>query len=300
MPDRPWSAEAGARRPGIFLRPAVAVACVLAGLGVTPGRAAEPALVAPPVRIVPYSPTLSAMAFEMGLGDRVVGVTRWARLPAGEQRPIVGDAASADIEALLAVRPDVILVQGERIAGFDALARLAPSIRVESVRIERLDEIAPAARRLAALAGGGDAAEAAVVRFERTLADLRAAPVPAVRPRVLFVLGTTRPTVAGPGTFVADLIGLCGGVNAGDEIPGRVLWRSADLETIARAAPDVVVCQAGEGTSAEAARAWWRAREILPAARSGRVFAVAEPEWTLPSLHLASLAPRLKAMISPP
>ncbi|OQW97782.1 MAG: hypothetical protein BWK77_00885 [Verrucomicrobia bacterium A1] len=291
-------AEAAARGPGISLRPAVAVACVLAGMFSTPGRAADPAPVAAPVRIVPYSPALSAMAFEMGLGDRVVGVTRWARLPAGERRPVIGDAASVDVEGLLSVRPDVILVQGERIAGLDTLARLAPSVRVESVRIERLDEIAPAARRLAVLAGGGEAAEAAVLRFERTLADLRAAPTPAARPRVLFVLGTTRPTVAGPGTFIADLIGLCGGTNAGDDVPGRVLWRAADLETIARAAPDVIVCQAGEGISAEAARAWWMARELIPAARNGRVFAVAEPEWTIPSLHLATLAPRLKEMIS--
>lgn len=293
------TAEAEARRPGLSLRPVVAVACVLSGLFPAPGRSADPAPAAPSVRIVPYSPSLSAMAFEMGLGDRVVGVSRWSRLPAGEKRPIVGDAAAVDVEGLLSVRPDVILVQGERIAGLDALARLAPSVRVESVRIERLDEIAPAARRLAALAGGGDAAEAAVVRFERTLAALRAAPAPAVRPRVLFVLGTTRPTVAGPGTFIADLIGLCGGTNAGDDIPGRGLWRSADLETISLAAPDIVVCQAGEGASAGAARAWWLARELLPAARSGRVVAVAEPEWTIPSLHIAALAPRLKEMISP-
>lgn len=293
------SADAGARRLGIRLRPILAVAGILAGPGFAAARAADSAPRATPVRIVPYSPTLSAMAFEMGLGDRVVGVTRWARLPAGERRPVIGDAASVDVEGLLAVRPDAILVQGERIAGLDALARLAPSVRVESVRIERLNDIAPAARRLAALAGGGESAEAAVVRFERTLADLRAAPAPAIRPRVLFVLGTTRPTVAGPGTFIADLIGLCGGTNAGNEVSGRAAWRATDLESIARAAPDVVICQAGEGASVGAARAWWLARTLIPAARSGRVFAVDEPEWTIPSLGIAGFVPALRKMIDP-
>lgn len=252
------------------------------------------------VRLVPYSPTLSAMAFEMGLGDRVVGVTRWARLPHGEKRPVVGDAASVDVEALLAVRPDVILVQGERIDGFDAIARLAPAVRIETVRIERLDDIAPAARRVASLARGGPDAEASVARFEQTLAGMRTAGTTNPTPRVLFVLGTTRPTVAGPGTFMADLIDLCGGRNAGDDIPGRALWRAADLESIARAAPDVVICQSDAGSSAAAAREWWMARTLVPAARKGRVFVVDESEWTIPSLGLAGLAPRLREMIATP
>ncbi len=279
-----------------ILRAAVALGCAVAGFA----RAAPTTSRVDGVRLVPYSPTLAAMAFEMGLGDRVVGVTRWTRLPGGETRPVVGDAVSVDVEALLAVRPEVVAVQGERIAGFDALARIAPTVRVEPLRVERLDDIAPAARRLAALAGGSAAAEAVVTRFERTVSDLRTARTPGVRPRVLFVLGTTRPTVAGPETFLADLIRLCGGVNAGDDIPGRVLWRPADLESIARASPDVLICQVGDGEAAGAARDWWRARTLVPAARTGRVFVVEEPEWTIPSLAIAGFAGRLKAMIAEP
>ncbi|MBM4156977.1 MAG: hypothetical protein FJ221_18425 [Lentisphaerae bacterium] len=252
----------------------------------------------PPPRLVPFSPTLAAMAFETGLGDRVVGVSRWTRLPANEKRPVVGDAVSVDVEALLAVRPGVVLVQGERIAGLDAARALAPAIHIEVARIERLADIAPAARRLVDLARGDESSRAIVDGFERALEALRATQPPAVRPRVLFVLGTTRPTVAGPETFMADLVRLCGGVNAGDDIPGRARWRPADLESIARAAPEVLICQAGEGESADAARAWWLARTVIPAARAGRVFVVEEPEWTIPSLGTARLAPRLRTMIA--
>jgi iron complex transport system substrate-binding protein len=279
-----------------IVRSAVLAGCVAAG----GARAAASTSDVAGIRLVPYSPTLAAMAFEMGLGDRVVGVTRWARLPRGQVRPVVGDAVSVDVEALLAVRPEIVAVQGERIAGFDALARIAPAVRVETIRIERLEDIAPAARRLAALAGGGGAAEAAVTRFERTVSDLRAARAPDVRPRVLFVLGTTRPTVAGPETFLADLIRLCGGLNAGDDIPGRVLWRPADLESIARASPDVLICQVGDGEAAGAARAWWLARTLVSAARTGRIFVVEEPEWTIPSLSIAGFAQRLRTMIAEP
>lgn len=270
-----------------------------AGLATAAGSPPPAAAANTPPRIVPFSPTLAAMAFETGLGDRVVGVSRWTRLPRGESRPVVGDAVSVDVEALLAVRPDVVLVQGERIAGLDAARRLAPALHVEPMRIERLGDIAPAARRLAELAGATAASRAAIREFERTLEALRAAPAPAVRPRVLFVLGTTRPTVAGPETFMADLIGLCGGRNAGDDIPGRARWRPTDLESIAQAAPEVLICQAGDGESAAAARAWWLARSVIPASRAGRVFVVEEPEWTIPSLAIARFAPRLRTMIVP-
>lgn len=250
----------------------------------------------PRPRLVPYSPALAALAFELGLGDRVAGVARWTRLPPGETRPIVGDAASVDVESLLAARPDIVFVQGERIAGFDVLARLAPSIRVDPLRIETLADIAPAARRMAALGGAGPAAESAIADFERAVAALPAAP-PGSTPRVIFVLGAARPTAAGPGTFVGDLIEHCGGVNAGRDVAGPLSWRPTDVESIARAAPDVLICQVDESESAEAARAWWLARTMIPAARSGRVVVVDEPEWTIPSLRTAQFIPRMAAMI---
>lgn len=250
-------------------------------------------------RIVAYSPSLSALVFELGLGDRVVGVPRWARLPPGVRRPVVGDALTVDAEAIVAVRPTLILVQGARIPGFDAVRSLDPSIRIEPFEIESLDDVGRAALRICDLCGRPPAARARCAGFAGRLAALRARPAPPTRPRVLFVMGTDRPTAAGPGSFVADLIETCGGANAGADLPGATRWRATDLEAIARARPDVIVCQTEPGQAADAARAYWSRWPEIPAARAGRVFAVVEPEWTIPSMAILDRADALERMLFP-
>jgi ABC-type Fe3+-hydroxamate transport system substrate-binding protein len=152
---------------------------------------------------------------------------------------------------------------------------------------------------MADLGGAGPVARAAIADFERAVAA-PPAESPGPPPRVIFVLGAARPTAAGPGTFVGDLIEHCGGVNAGRDVAGPLSWRPTDVESIARAAPDVLICQVDESESAEAARAWWLARTMIPAARSGRVVVVDEPEWTIPShrsIHSADGGPDSRGMI---
>ena len=62
-------------------------------------------------RIVPFSPALTAIAFDMGLGPNVVGVTRFSQLPDGVHRKQVGDAFNINAGLILSVQPDVIFAQ---------------------------------------------------------------------------------------------------------------------------------------------------------------------------------------------
>ncbi|MFW6146721.1 MAG: hypothetical protein ACOC7R_05245, partial [Planctomycetota bacterium] len=48
---------------------------------------------APPPRLVTAAPHITEIAFDMGLGDHVVGVSRFCErvLPPGESRTVIGD-----------------------------------------------------------------------------------------------------------------------------------------------------------------------------------------------------------------
>ncbi|MCX7819475.1 MAG: ABC transporter substrate-binding protein [Kiritimatiellae bacterium] len=248
-------------------------------------------------RIVPGSPALAAIAFEIGLTAQVVGVTQWTRLPPGESRPVVGDAHSLHVEALLAVRPELMVLQGEPPAGLAQVRRLRPGLRVERVELERLADIPRAARRLHELAGGDPARPpAAVEQFEQTLERCRRRPPRAHRPRVIFVVGTERPLVAGAGTFVGELIELAGAVNAGAELPGRERWRPAEMEQLWTARPDLVLVHAA-ASERTAAGAWWRRR--WPGAERGapRIETVTDPGWVQPSLRTLALLDGLEALL---
>jgi len=239
------------------------------------------------LRLVPWSPALAAIAFEIGLGSNVVGITTWTSLPAGESRPVVGDAHSVHLEALLAVRPHLVVLQGEPPAGLQEAQKLQPALRVERVELERLADIPRVARRLHAWAGGtSDRLPPAIEEFERTIEHYRARRPPLRRPRVLFVVGTERSLVGGPETFVGEMIALAGGENAANGLPGRHRWNVVGIEHLSRSSPDLVIVHA-PASECTAAEEWWRRRWAGLGERRVRVVGVSDPSWVQPSLQTA-------------
>ncbi len=270
------------KRSVIFILTAI---CLLAG-----------ASVGAPPRIVSFSPALTEIVFDMGLGEYVVGVTRLCRLPEGVDRPRLGDAFTINTEMILSVRPDVILTQSGA-EKFKGICDINPAVRVESFQLETLDDISAAIERIGEIVGRSDLAKKRNTDFTAKLESIRRRVSGQTKPRVLFVMGTDRPTVAGGDNFIADLIDVTGGVNAGTDIPGKTHWRRTHIDAIAKAAPDVIICQVFDKGQADSARKYWLGWKDLPAAESGRVYVVTDPHWSIPSMRLADLASDLSYII---
>ncbi len=246
-------------------------------------------------RIVSFSPALTQIVFDMGLGGHVVGVTRYCRPPAGESRPVVGDAFNVSGEAILALRPEVILIQQDP-KTFEGLRRRDPSIRIEHFDIETLADIASAMERIGRIAGRAELGSDRKSQFLAELESVRARAPAGRRVRVLFTDGHEPPLVAGKGTFIHQMIELAGGVNAAADYKG---WVNLNKEAIQAAAPDVLICRTEAGRE-EAVKARWMGLPNLPAARTGRVYMVTDRDWTIPSARMAKLARRLSEMMHPP
>ena len=256
-----------------------------------------PATTGPRPRVISFSPTLTKLMFDLGLGRHVVGVTTYCALPPGQSRPVVGNRFEVRAEPILAARPDVILAQQDP-QDFQALRDINPSIRIEHFQIESLAEVAAAAERVARIVGEPEVGRRAADDFRARLESLRRRTRPLPKKRVLFVIGLDRPLVAGPGTFLAEMIDAAGGVNAGADVKGSGLWRNTGAEGILAARPDVLIVQAEPGRE-PAAREFYQKLADLPAARAGQVHVLSDQLWTIPGLHLADLAQRLAAMIHP-
>lgn len=71
----------------------------------------ELVLLRPPQRIVSLVPSDTETLFALGLGDRVVGRTRYCEEPAGEVEriPMVGGTKDVDADAVMDLRPELIL-----------------------------------------------------------------------------------------------------------------------------------------------------------------------------------------------
>lgn len=257
--------------------------------------AARPEAASP--RIVSHSPALTRILIDLGLSEHIVGVTRYCPPVPDANVPAVGDLTRVNTEAILATAPDVVLIQ-QKPQDFELLGKVDPDIRVEHFRIDRLEDIPLAARRIGDIVGKPGVARRAVESFRARLQSVRATVARRGRPGVLFVMGTTRPNVHAEGSFVDDLIEVAGGVNAAGSIPGNQAWRKATLETIAAAAPEVLIVQSPSAQAA-AAREYWSRWKQIPAVANGRLHVVTDSGWMTPSLELAELAGKLADMLHP-
>lgn len=93
------------------------------------GRGRRLELVAPPRRIVSLVPSTTATLFDLGVGDRVVGVTRFCVEPEqAKHRPKVGGTKDVDPSRVAALEPDLIFANCEENTRdiLDAMDRIAP------------------------------------------------------------------------------------------------------------------------------------------------------------------------------
>ena len=223
------------------------VAAVLLAAAGCSDRASD----APHPRIISYSPGVTDILYDLGLGDHVVGVTSWCMLPEGQSKPVVGSALSPNTEMILALEPDLIFCQQDP-SKLEAVRRRRPEVRIVAVPVRGLDEQLAAVAKVAEAAGAPAAGQRLTGRIEARLAAVRRRAAGRDRPRTLFLLGHDRPATAGRGTMIDGLIGAAGGVNAAAERYER--WPTINAEMIQALRPEVIVCQVNSPSEATRAR----------------------------------------------
>jgi len=243
-------------------------------------------------RTVAFSPALAALTCDVGLGNHLVGVSAFCHLPQGIDAPILGHALNVRMEPILAVQPDVLLVQMDP-HHFAPLRAVNPNIRIEHFTIETLADIAESMTRIGASIGQEEKAETARRHFEDKIAGFRDAVEGRSKLRVLFVLGFQNPAAPGSGTFIDELIDVAGGINIMK--PEYQGWQNPSLETLIRLDPEVIVCQADPARQMDAIAYWTRVGHKNPRT----VFAVTDPTWTIPSAGIVDHIEELIQMLHP-
>ncbi|MBI5726123.1 MAG: ABC transporter substrate-binding protein [Planctomycetes bacterium] len=247
-----------------------------------------------------FSPAITQTVFDMGLGDHVVGATSWCILPAGQARPVVGDLSSLNVEAVLAVRPDVLLAQSS-LPNYEACKKVLPDLQIRQFKIERLADVSAMMLAIGQILEKPDAGKKAAKELAEHLDAVRRRCAKALAgkpsPRVLFVMEYQRPAVAGSDNFIHDLIELCGAVNAGSDVPGAKPWRDATAEMIISARPDILICQVFNPADSPAAKAFWSSLSDMPAAKTGRIYVVSDRKWSIPSSQIWQIAGELGEII---
>jgi len=259
-------------RASALLLAALALASVATSSGATvsatddSGRVVT--LAAPAARIISLAPHATELLFAAGAGARVVGVSAYSNFPAEASRlPSVGDAMRADMERIIALKPDLIVgwKSGNNPAQLERLRALGLPVFDSEPR--QFDDIAGSLERLGALAGTVEG-RAAAARFRADLRALRERYSARKPVRVFYQIWPSPLMTLNDAHIVSEAIRLCGGVNLFGKLAPLV--PTVSREAVLKADPEAIF------VSDEDAQAFgrWRGYGNLTAVRNDSLFRI--------------------------
>jgi len=232
-----------------------------------------------PVRIVALAPSVAEILFALGAADRVVGVSDFAAdLPEAKGKMRVGGFEPSR-EFVVGLRPDLVVVSRDGTAS-SAVGFLqdwgVPVLITGGFDLDGvLDDIQAVGRAI-----GEEARAAKLVadlRGRAEAAGRRAASRKGPRLSAIALIWPDPPVVAGPRTFVGDLLRRAGLDNPAPERGGSAgAWPRVSHETIAGWNPSLVIRPDTKENAAAFRKSFgedprWK---VVPAVRDGHVVPV--------------------------
>ena len=232
-------------------------------------------------RVVSLIPATTELLFAIGAGPVVVGRTAWCDYPAAAAKvPNLGDGIAPNVEAVLASRPDLVILYNSA-QNADIAARLR-RLGIAALRLntDSLGDVDRVGRLLGRLTGHARAADSVAAAFDTALAAATAA-VPAAasprRPKVLLLVWEQPPMTIGRGSFLSELVERAGGRNLFADVTSSA--GTVSIEAVASRDPDLILTTTA-GPVAFAERPEW---QTVRAVREQRFLPVSGSEFNRPS-----------------
>jgi len=229
-------------------------------------------LVVPAQRIISLAPHVTELLYAIGAGKYIVGTVSYSDYPAAAKKlPRVGSYNAFDLEAIVALQPDLVVAwqSANPAAALEKLKALSVPVFFSEPR--RLEDVATNLERLGKLTANEVTANTVSATFRRKLAGLRSKYRSAREVSVFYqVWHQPLMTISGE-HIISQVIGLCGGRNVFASL--STLAPKISLEAVLRKDPEVIVA----GNSALNYSGWkddWRRWPALRAVKNDHLFYV--------------------------
>jgi len=261
---------------------------------------------AQPRRIVSTSPSITEMLYALGLGSRVVGVTTFCHYPPeAATKPKIGNYLEPSLEAIVALRPDLVVAEVSGVRRAERLSSLKLNvIEVDDSTLAGIYESIARIGRAAGVPGG-----ALTARIRGSLDQIRRRTENLARPRVMFVVGRAPGrledlVVAGRSSYLDEVMAIAGGNNIFRDTVAA--YPKVTLEEVLARNPEVIV-DMGEMAQTigvterdkRAVLALWSRFPTLAAVKQKRVFAVAKDIYVVPGPRVVDAAREFARMFHP-
>ena len=254
---------------GLFLL--VGAASVQAEVSVRDDSGATVRLEQPARRIVALAPHMAESVFAAGAGSTLVGTVEHSDYPeVVKSIPRVGGYSRLDLEAIAALRPDLIISwqSGNAPAHVDKLRGLGFPVYVSQPN--RIEDVASEIERIAVLAGTSAVGSAAAKNYRERHAELQRRYSGRPKVRVFYQVWKHPLTTIGGKQIISSVIRLCGGENVFYSAP--VMAPAVTVEAVIAANPEAIVASGMDSSRPEWLDDWKRWTSLTAVARNNLFF----------------------------
>lgn len=227
-----------------------------------------------PPRIITLAPSTTELVFAAGAGTQIVGTVLHSDYPpAARTIPRVGDGIQFNTEAILALKPDII-VGWQPSGAVQALAAVLAPLNIPLVYAnpQSLADIPREIQHLGTQLGTSTHADQIAAALSSRIAKL----THDGKILSVFLEVSTEPLYTlGKDPLINDVLTHCGGRNLYAD--STVAAPQISVESVLHKHPDVLITSPYGGETLAARQEFWRTLR-LPAAQAGHIYAI-NPDW---------------------
>jgi iron complex transport system substrate-binding protein len=258
-------------------------------------------------RIISLSPNVTEILFALGLGDKIVGVTRFCNYPPKAKGKMkVGGYLDPNYEAILSLKPDIVVLLTE----FESIKSSLSELGIKYLEVDNktVSEIMASIDYLGKQFGAEQQAKKMLAEMRSKIERIKQKTSRSVRPKVLIIVERTLGTgaiedvyVAGKNTFYDELINMAGGINAfGDE---KIAYPIVSAEGIIHLNPEFIIDLIPQldqtGLSATTLQKDWESLPQIDAVKNHQVHILSQDYAVIPGPRFILFLEDLARMIHP-
>lgn len=262
----------------------------------------------PPQRVIATSPSIAETLYALGLGDRIVGVSRFCHYPPEvENVTKIGGLLDRDDEAMLRLEPDLIIELEENLDACKTYRKFG--IEVLTVDHKTVDGLFESFLNISEHFGPEikEKAETLCREMKEELEIIKKRTQNAKAPRVLISADRERGSgrllsvyLAGDSPYYEDILRYAGGINvaSGSTVP----YPLVSVEEIVRMNPEVIIdlCTVPSSSDTTIGKDDWNVLgDSVEAIRNNRVYVFTEDYTTIPGPRLPQTVRRFAEALHP-
>jgi len=258
-------------------------------------------------RIVSLSPSVTETLFELGLGDRVVGVTSFCKYPEEALNlPKVGAYLDPNYEAIVALTPDLVILRKE----FEEAKMQLEDLGIRSLTVDHnhIEGILDSFTAIGKQCGTEPRAREVVEDLRDRITRIQEATIGLPKPKVMVSVEREMGTgsikgvyVAGRDGFYDKMIRTAGGVSVFEDT--GIPFPNVSMESIMRADPEIIVDIVPDHEQRDldeaAMKRDWRKLSEVAAVKNGRVYVLTQDFMVIPGPRFILVIEEFARIIHP-